>query len=59
MAKETAPRLLSDAELDHVHGGNPPKQGSGKNEGGNKVDVFAGNPFDRPGNNAKETPGHG
>ena len=34
----------------------PPKQGSGKNEGGNKVGPFAGNPHDRPGANAKVTP---
>ena len=31
----------------------PPKQGSGKNGGGHKVDAFAGNPHDRPGANAK------
>jgi hypothetical protein len=52
-AKGTEPRVLSDAELDHVHGGAPPHQGSGKNGGGHKVDVFAGNPHDRPGNHAK------
>ena len=39
-----------------VKRGAQPDQGSGKNEGGNKVDVFAGNPHDRPGANAKETP---
>jgi bacteriocin-like protein len=49
-------RELSDKELDAVSGGAPPDQGSGKNEGGNKVDPFAGNPHDRPGANAKETP---
>ena len=49
-------RELTDAELKQVSGGAPPAQGSGKNEGGNKVDVFAGNPHDRPGANAKETP---
>jgi hypothetical protein len=47
------PVELTDAELEHVHGGAPPHQGSGKNEGGVKVDVFAGNPHDRPGHNAK------
>ena len=31
----------------------PPKQGSGKNPGGKKVDVFAGNPHERPGSHAK------
>jgi hypothetical protein len=31
----------------------PPKQGSGKNASGKKVEVFAGNPHDRPGANAK------
>ena len=31
----------------------PPKQGSGKNASGKKVDVFAGNPHDRPGSHAK------
>jgi hypothetical protein len=56
MENETEPRVLSDAELDHVHGGAPPDQGSGKNPSGNKVDVFAGNPHDRPGANAKVTP---
>jgi hypothetical protein len=56
MENQTKPRVLSDAELNHVHGGAPPAQGSGKNEGGHKVDVFAGNPHDRPGNNAKVTP---
>ena len=30
----------------------PPDQGSGKNEGGKKVNVFAGNPNERPGANA-------
>jgi hypothetical protein len=39
-----------------VSGGAPPAQGSGKNPSGKKVDVFAGNPFDRPGANAKEKP---
>ena len=47
---------LTETELDQVAGGAPPAQGSGKNGGGNKVDVFAGNPHDRPGANAKETP---
>jgi hypothetical protein len=56
MENETQPRVLSDAELDHVQGGAPPDQGSGKNGGGQKVDVFAGNPHDRPGHNAKVTP---
>ena len=56
MENETEPRVLSDAELNHVHGGAPPHQGSGKNPSGNKVDVFAGNPHDRPGANAKVTP---
>jgi hypothetical protein len=51
--EKTEPRVLSDVELDYVHGGAPPHQGSGKTEGGNKVDVFAGNPHDRPGANAK------
>lgn len=57
MEKETELRVLSDAELKHVHGGgggdSPPHQGSGKNPSGNKVDVFSGNPHDRPGANAK------
>jgi hypothetical protein len=47
---------IAEAELEHVHGGAPPDQGSGKNPSGNKVDPFAGNPHDRPGANAKETP---
>ena len=34
----------------------PPDQGSGKNASGHKVKPFAGNPHDRPGSNAKETP---
>jgi hypothetical protein len=42
---------LTDVELDHVSGGAPPHQGSGKNEGGHVVDKFAGNPHDRPGAN--------
>jgi hypothetical protein len=45
---------LAEAELEHVHGGAAPDQGSGKNPSGNKVDVFAGNPHDRPGANAKD-----
>jgi hypothetical protein len=49
-------RQLTEAELDHVTGGAPPDQGSGKNPSGNKVGPFAGNPHDRPGANAKETP---
>lgn len=49
-------REITEAELEFVHGGAPPAQGSGKNEAGHKVDVFAGNPHDRPGANAKETP---
>ena len=53
MTKGPEPRVLSDAELDHVHGGPPPHQGSGKNEAGHRFDVFAGNPHDRPGANAK------
>jgi len=44
---------IAEAELEYVHGGAPPDQGSGKNPSGNKVDVFAGNPHDRPGANAK------
>jgi hypothetical protein len=44
---------IAEAELEHVHGGAPPDQGSGKNPSGNKVDVFSGNPHDRPGANAK------
>jgi hypothetical protein len=56
MTKETEPRVLSDAELDRVHGGAPPDQGSGKNPSGNKVGPFEGNPHDRPGANAKVTP---
>jgi hypothetical protein len=47
------PRELSEKEIQQVSGGAPPDQGSGKNEGGHKVDVFAGNPHDRPGANAK------
>lgn len=46
-------REITEAELEFVHGGASPAQGSGKNEGGHKVDVFAGNPHDRPGANAK------
>jgi hypothetical protein len=53
LRKETELRVLSDAELKHVHGGAAPDQGSGKNPSGNKVDVFSGNPHDRPGANAK------
>jgi hypothetical protein len=49
-------RELSIAEIDAVAGGAQPDQGSGKNPSGNKVGPFAGNPFDRPGANAKETP---
>ncbi len=49
-------RVLTDKELRQVSGGAPPDQGSGKNPSGNKVDVFAGNPHDRPGANAKVTP---
>ncbi len=44
---------VAEAELEYVHGGSPPDQGSGKNPSGNKVDVFSGNPHDRPGANAK------
>jgi hypothetical protein len=44
---------IAEAELEYVHGGAPPDQGSGKNAAGQKVDVFAGNPHDRPGANAK------
>jgi hypothetical protein len=51
-----APVELSEAQLDQVAGGAPPAQGSGKNEGGNKVGPFAGNPHNRPGANAKVTP---
>jgi hypothetical protein len=54
--RHTGLRELTDAELKYVSGGAPPKQGSGKNEAGKKVDVFAGNPHDRPGSHAKETP---
>jgi hypothetical protein len=39
---------VAEAELEHVHGGDTPDQGSGKNPSGNKV--FSGN---RPGANAK------
>lgn len=46
-------KQIAEAELEFVHGGAPPAQGSGKNEGDHKVDVFAGNPHDRPGANAK------
>ena len=53
---EAKMRELTDAELKQVSGGAPPAQGSGKNEGDQKVDVFAGNPHDRPGANAKVTP---
>ncbi len=49
-------RTLTEKELKTVAGGAPPAQGSGKNEGGNKVGPFAGNPHDRPGANAKVTP---
>jgi bacteriocin-like protein len=49
-------RELSEKELQQVSGGAQPDQGSGKNPAGNKVDPFAGNPHDRPGANAKETP---
>jgi hypothetical protein len=49
-------RELSVEELDQVTGGAAPDQGSGKNPSGNKVGPFAGNPFERPGANAKETP---
>ena len=49
-------RVLTELELRKVSGGAQPDQGSGRNEGGNKVDVFAGNPHDRPGANAKVTP---
>ena len=49
-------RELDDKELRQVSGGAPPDQGSGKNPSGNKVDPFSGNPHDRPGANAKETP---
>ena len=44
-------RELTDAELKQVSGGDRPHQGSGKNEGGVKVAVFAGNPHDTPPNN--------
>jgi hypothetical protein len=47
------PIELTEEQLDHVTGGAQPDQGSGKNGGGNTVDVFAGNPHDRPGANAK------
>jgi bacteriocin-like protein len=49
-------RELNEKELRHVAGGAPPDQGSGKNPSGNKVEPFSGNPFDRPGANAKEKP---
>lgn len=39
---------IAEAELEFVHGGAPPAQGSGKNEGDHKVDVFAGNPHAAP-----------
>lgn len=49
-------RTLTKKETRKVSGGATPDQGSGKNPSGNKVDVFAGNPHDRPGANAKVTP---
>lgn len=49
-------RELNESEVRIVSGGAQPDQGSGKNGGGNTVDVFAGNPHDRPGANAKVTP---
>jgi bacteriocin-like protein len=49
-------RVLNDKELRQVSGGAQPDQGSGKNPSGNKVGPFSGNPHDRPGANAKETP---
>jgi len=49
-------RELNEVETKGVSGGAQPDQGSGKNPSGNKVDPFAGNPHDRPGANAKETP---
>ncbi len=49
-------RVLNESELRQVSGGATPHQGSGKNPSGNKVDPFSGNPHDRPGANAKETP---
>jgi hypothetical protein len=54
MKKQTEPRVLTDGELDHVHGGNSTiHQGSGKNPAGNKVGPFEGNPHDQPGANGK------
>lgn len=49
-------RELDEKELRQVSGGAAPAQGSGKNEGGQKVDVFSGNPHNRPGANAKVSP---
>jgi hypothetical protein len=49
-------RVLNEKEQRQVSGGAQPAQGSGKNPAGHKVDPFAGNPHDRPGANAKETP---
>ena len=53
---KTTMRALNEKEVRHVAGGAPPDQGSGKYPSGNKVGPFAGNPHDRPGANAKETP---
>jgi len=49
-------RELNEVETKAVSGGAQPDQGSGKNPSGNTADPFAGNPHDRPGANAKETP---
>ena len=49
-------RVLDEKEQKKVSGAGTPHQGSGKNPSDNKVDVFAGNPHDRPGANAKVTP---
>jgi len=51
--RATRPVELTDAELDHVHGGSAIHQGSGKNPSGNKVGPFEGNPHDQPGANGK------
>jgi hypothetical protein len=49
-------RELTKKEIKKVSGAGTPDQGSGKNPSGKKVEPFAGNPFDRPGANAKEKP---
>jgi hypothetical protein len=55
MTKETEPRVLSDAELDYVHGGDAPNKnaggGPGNSGGGDKK-----SPAEGPGD--KVYPGH-